>query len=368
MTNPNKPSSPTDIGRGMLPRVVWVSTGGTIAGTLVDDEASWRYQSAQRSGESLLSAMPMLLRQAQWRVEEAYAIGSQHLELKHMWLLRSVLIKQLADPNVDAILVTHGTDTMEDMLFFLYLTLPPSLMTKPLVFTGAMLPSDHVQADGPGNIQDAFNFLMLCLVHASADFLPFGLVMQGLFTPANRVKKLSTAGLDAFDGPYSVDVRGNWPNLLDFSDQEQGVDELANLGVMGQGAYFTLLPEGESVPPLFESMEVAVLYCAPGNGALRQLQDLNTRKPAAVVVAAPGHGNIPDNLIVGLRRLLNSGVHVVRASRVLDGGVVAGGECDALDSYKEHVVGRGRLFESGHLSLPQCVVAARLCALAQVLG
>ncbi len=356
----------------VLPRMVWVSTGGTIAGTLVNQDGPWRYQSAQRSGESLLSGMPALLRQAQWRVVQPYSIGSQNLELKHMLLLRATLIELLCDPHVDSILVTHGTDTMEDMLFFLHLTLPASLMVKPLLFTGAMLPSDHEKADGPANIQDAFDFSWSSLCtppqDACAFAFPFGLVMQGLYTPAPLVKKLSTAGLDAFDGPFSVSTRGNWPEQFAELEARRDVHETTSLGSLDQGSFSALLPMRTTEHPLFESMEVAVLYCSPGNGATRQLQDLNTRKPAAVVVAAPGHGNIPDDLVPGLRRLLNKGVHVVRASRVNEGGVIAGGEFDALDAFKERASGRGCLFESGGLSLAQCVVAARLVALAQVLG
>lgn len=373
MNKPSNLNNPSDRNEVLLPRMVWVSTGGTIAGTLVDQEdGQWRYESAQRSGESLLSTMPTLLRRAQWQVVEPYSIGSQNLELKQMLLLRTTLIQCLADPQVDAILVTHGTDTMEDMLFFLHLTLPAGLMVKPLLFTGAMLPSDHEQADGPRNIKDAFEFSLSCLKPpadgAPSTSTPFGLVMQGLYTAAPLVRKLSTGGLDAFDGPFSVSAQSNWhEQFAELAAQVDGIDS-TGIDSLHQGEFSALFPADATVHPLFESMEVAVLYCSPGNGAVRQLQDLNARKPAAVVVAAPGHGNIPDDLIPGLRRLLNKGVHVVRASRVNEGGVVAGGEFDALDEYREQRAGRGCFFESGGLSLAQCVVAARLVALAQVLG
>ncbi len=370
LSNLNGPDESGELG---LPRMVWVSTGGTIAGTLVEQqEGPWRYESAQRSGESLLSDMPALLRRAQWQVVEPYSIGSQNLELKHMLMLRATLIQYLADPQVDAVLVTHGTDTMEDMLYFLHLTLPASLLLKPLLFTGAMLPSDHEQADGPRNIKDSFEFLLSCLTQppygASSASPPFGLVMQGLYTPAPLVKKWSTAGLDAFDGPFSVSAQANWHEQYAELSARLAGQEASGLDALTQGLFSDLLPMHAAVHPLFESMEVAVLYCSPGNGVVRQLLDLNARKPAAVVVAAPGHGNIPDNLIPGLRRLLNQGVHVVRASRVNEGGVVAGGEFNAFDGYREKATGRGCFLESGDLSLAQCVVAARLVALAQVLG
>lgn len=359
-----------------LPRVALVATGGTIAGTLTAGSETWAYESAQRSGESLVMGIPGLLRRAQWHFEQPYSIGSQNLELAHMLQLRAALIRLLQSQYIDAILVTHGTDTMEDMLYFLYLTLPAALLTKPLVFTGAMLPSDADKADGPANLIGALDFAVQCLPAglpvgshvdqaSHADYanyaVPFGLYMQGLFTPAQCVEKQSTAGLDAFDGPYSVLPDSNW------SSNFQALNPPADVGVLGQfSKLFDLVTPSH---PLFEAMEVPVVFCTPGNGPLRQLTDLLNRKPAAVVVAAPGHGNIPETCVPVLRRLLLNGVSVVRASRVAAGGVVQGGEFNALDTFREAVnSGRSALFsESGSLSLSKCVVYERLRVLARSL-
>lgn len=347
-----------------LPRVAFVATGGTIAGTLKQagqGNDTWGYDSAQRSGESLVMAIPGLLRQAQWHFEQPYSIGSQNLELGHMLQLRAALLRQLQSPDIDGIVVTHGTDTMEDMLYFLHLTLPAHALCKPLLFTGAMLPSDHEQADGPANIRSALQFLLQCL-ETPADTMPFGLVMQGLFTPAECVEKQSTAGMDAFDGPYSVPAEADWHSNW------TALNAPDDLGLQGQ--YSLLFDSNTSHHPLFEAMEVPVVFCAPGNAALRQLNDLLSRKPAAVVVAAPGHGNIPDVCVPVLRRLLLNGVAVVRASRVGAGGVEQGGEFDALDNFREGVnkPGSGVFSESGSLSLTKCVMYERLRVLAHSLS
>lgn len=355
----NRPQTPDS-----LPRVAFVSTGGTIAGTLTQGGETWAYQSAQRSGESLLLGIPDLLRRAQWHFEQPYSIGSQNLDLAHMLQLRTALLRLLRSPDIDGIIVTHGTDTMEDMLYFLHLTLPVPSLTKPLLFTGAMLPSDHPDADGPGNISEALAFALHSILDTTSQGfdMPFGLIMQGLFTPAPCVEKQSTAGLDAFDGPYSVLADQQW-----YSNW-QALNPPEDLGVQGQ--FSGLFDFNTTAHPLFEAMEVPVVFCTPGNGPLRQLNDLLNRKPASVVLAAPGHGNIPDNCVPVLRRLLLGGVSVVRASRVAEGGVEQGGEFDALDSFREDAEQeRSALFsEAGSLSLPKCVMYERLRVLARSLS
>lgn len=349
-----------------LPRVALLATGGTIAGLLKEeceasDPAAWAYTSAQRSGESLVMSIPGLLRKAQWHFEQPFSIGSQNLELGHMLQLRAALLRQLQSPEIDGIIVTHGTDTLEDMLYFLYLTLPSDLLCKPLLFTGAMLPSDHEQADGPANIRSAMEFLLQCL-EKPVEEMPFGLVMQRLFTSAECVEKQSTAGMDAFDGPYSVPADADW------HINRAALNSPNDLGLQGQ--YSSLFDSSTSHHPLFEAMEVPVVFCAPGNAPLRQLNDLLNRKPAAVVVAAPGHGNIPDGCVPVLRRLLLNGVAVVRASRVGAGGVEQGGEFEALDHFREGVnkPGSGIFSEAGSLSLTKCIMYERLRVLAHSLS
>ena len=240
-------------------------------------------------------------------------------------------------------------------------------LLKPLLFTGAMLPSDHDAADGPANITGALDFLIDSL-ESMEQFdgrksPPFGLLMQGLFTPAQCVVKQSTAGLDAFDGPYSVLANAEWQTNW------EALSPPEDLGLQGQFA--KLFDKRASQHPLFEAMEVPVVFCSPGNGPLRQLADLLNRKPASVVVAAPGHGNIPDVCVPVLRRLLLNGVSVVRASRVAEGGVEQGGEFDALDEFREDAAQNGKtgvFSEAGSLSLAKSVVYERLRVLAHSLA
>jgi L-asparaginase len=371
----------------LLPRLAFVSTGGTIAGTVVEGADHWKYESAQRSGQSLIMGLPGLLRRAQWFFEQPYSIGSQNLELSHMLQLRALVLHLLHSPDVDGILLTHGTDTMEDMLYFLHLTLPAGSLTKPVLFTGAMLPSDYPLADGPDNLNSAVDLLCHTLSdcrlndHQACNdnagsfeanglkaVMPFGLVMQGLYTPAAAVEKRTTSGLDTFDGAFSVKADINWSVSLDQSEL------VARFGK--QGEFSSLFNVDTTSLPLFEALEVPVVFCTPGNGPVRQLNDLLGRKPASVIVAAPGHGNIPDACVPVLRRLLINGVSVVRASRVAEGGVEQGGEFDALDDFRADESNQGLkngkhagvFSEAGHLSLSKCVMRERLRVLAHSLS
>ncbi|WP_370262146.1 asparaginase domain-containing protein [Limnobacter sp.] len=348
-------------------RCALVTTGGTIAGQSHGDATQYAYTSAQLGAEQLLMGVPALLRRASWEVHTPYSIGSQNLELGHMLRLRAVLCQCLENPEVDAVLVTHGTDTLEDMLYFLYLTLPPRLMNKPVVFTAAMLPSDHPQADGPSNLLQAFELIETAVqtkLNKASCAMPFGLVMQGLYTPAHAVEKLSTASLDAFDGPHSVEIR-QWPAHVQTTVGSLEVEAGAHLP---QGFFHGLIEAHATEHPLFESLEVALVFCQPGNAALRQLKDLVVRKPAAVIVAAPGHGNVPDLLLPVLRKLLSNGVDLVRASRVPQGGVLPGGEFFEFEEYRELQAGVGQFSESEFLSLNKMAVLARLRALARSLS
>jgi L-asparaginase len=347
-----------------LHRVALVATGGTIAGMQVihDGYRHWQYESAKLSGENLLEALPALLDSAIWHFEQPYHIASQNLTLRHMLQLRAVLIRLLCSTNIDGIIVTHGTDTMEDILFFLHLTLPSDCLSKPLLFTGAMLPSDHDEADGPANISRTFDFLIKSLLQINqvdSDFsAPFGLLMNEFFTPAYSVTKHRTVGFNAFNGSHSIlpEIECVSP-AHNFNKQSE---------LKKQGKYAYLFDIHETQHSLFEAMEVPVVYCSPGNGPLRQLNDLLNHRPASIVLAAPGHGNIPNDLIPLLRRHLLNGVSVIRASRVAEGGVIQGGEFNSLNEFRENISpkGCGIFYESGNLSLNQSVIEARLRKLA----
>jgi L-asparaginase len=206
-------------------------------------------------------------------------------------------------------------------------------------------------------------------------------MMNNHFMAAPWVRKRSTRGVDAFEWP--MDAYGE--ALLSSGAKSDGME-----GSMGQ--YAACLDAQTSSPSnhpssgqddaqsgsqarrLWNTLEVHVLYCTPGLVTLKQLQSLSNRvafgdtRVVCVVVAAPGHGNIPELLVPDLQRLLAAGVNVVRASRVGEGGVRLGGEPDALEPVPGKPKLPGQVFLQGHLSLGQVVVRERLRSLAVLLA
>jgi L-asparaginase len=124
-----------------LPRVRVIATGGTIAG---------RSDGGQLTGAQLVEAVPQLAEVAQLEVEEFSRIGSSGMTPDH-WLRLSRRINELfaADPGLAGIVVTHGTDTMEETAYFLHLTVEHE---RPVVMVGSMRNASAVSADGPANL------------------------------------------------------------------------------------------------------------------------------------------------------------------------------------------------------------------------
>lgn len=348
--------NPKDTASPYWPRIHWISTGGTIAGCSNPKQKTaeaWGYQSAQLTANDLLENIPDVQCMANWSFEQPYSIGSQHLTPTHMVQLRQSLLDALKDPSVEAVLVTHGTDTLEDMLFFMYLTLPAERLNKPVVFTASMLPSDHPQADGPTNLRAAIQWALDCIkLQKEQGPIPpnalLGLVTQGCYTFAPWVRKRSTTGFGAFSSPHALPLPLAQVVLADLALPEHCPN-------LGQFSGFD--------PHAFVQAVVPVVYCTPNTSGLQQLENLHLLAekglrslPTAIVIAAPGHGNIPDAYVPVLKKSLNAGMRVVRSSRVAEGGVQTGGEFNVLDSFKSS----GLFSEAGGLSLAQSVVLLAL--------
>lgn len=327
-------------------RLHWVATGGTIAGLSVQangDGASgpWAYAAAQVPVEQLLQGMPDVLSAADWSAEQVYSIGSQDLTPSHMIKLRNSVVQALANPEVQGIIVSHGTDTAEDTLWFLHQTLSPAQLRVPVVCVAAMYPMDHPLSDGQTNALAAVNHIQRLgqSKHPASnnDCSRLGLCVHGQFIPAPLVHKRSTLGGEAFlCKGYSAD------------DQQALLKDLLLAHPGGTFAHFN--------QTRFLRANVAVLYCTPNAGLAAQLSALLSSPVQSLIVAAPGHGNIPEACIELLSSALNKGVRVVRASRAEEGGVGTGGEFDLFESYKA----KGLYSEAGDLTLPKLVIQEML--------
>src|SRR5262245_61987111 len=143
--------APAQPGGKRLPAVKIIATGGTIAGHAARPSDA-AYTSGQLGVDALLKAVPTLSRLARVSSEQISNVGSQDMS-DAIWLKLAKRINELAaSPDLDGIVITDGTDTMEETAYFLNLVVKTH---KPVVLTGSMRPSTSFSADGPLNIYNA---------------------------------------------------------------------------------------------------------------------------------------------------------------------------------------------------------------------
>jgi len=175
------------------PAIRILATGGTIAGAQANAQ-SYGYKSGSFKVEDLINAVPQLKELADLSGEQVANIGSQDMN-DAVWLKLAQRVNQvLASPDVDGVVITHGTDTMEETAFFLDLTVKSD---KPVVLVGSMRPATAVSADGPANLYSAV------AVAASPGAKGRGVlvVLNDEVHAARNVTKTDTTSVETFKSP-----------------------------------------------------------------------------------------------------------------------------------------------------------------------
>ena len=274
------------------PAVMIIATGGTIAGEAASS-AQAGYTSGQVGVETLIKAVPTLSKLARVSGDQISNVGSQDMS-DAIWLKLAKRINQLAaSPDVDGIVITHGTDTMEETAYFLNLVVKTK---KPVVLTGSMRPSTALSADGPLNIYNA--------VGVAADPQAAGrgvlLSINDQIHSAHDFTKTHTTATDTFMSPYrgligatayGVNQYYRTPFRKDTVDTPFKVDNVDSLPRVD------ILYIYEDMPG--DPVDAAVKAGAKG-----------------IVTAGVGNGNMPKAVMDALSRAVGAGVVVVRASRV----------------------------------------------------
>lgn len=244
------------------------------------------------SGGDLLAATPGLAEVADVELEEWGAFPGPHMSTERMWALRGRIAEHLARAEVEGVVVTHGTDTLEESA---YLAARSIASDKPVVFTGAMRTASDLGWDGPANLADAVR------VAATSRARGFGalVVMGGRIFAGLDVTKVHTHLPDAFESP--------------------GVGPV---GVVDDGAvvFRRTIP---AVPPVITPATLAtpVDIVLAWAGADARLLDASRESARGVVVAALGRGNVPPPMVDGIARWIEQGKPVVITSRVPRGRV-----------------------------------------------
>jgi L-asparaginase len=176
-----------------LPNVIILATGGTIAGAGASSTGS-AYTSGQVKIDTMINSVPNIRKLANLKGEQLSNVGSQDMSVK-IWLDLAKRINQLlATPDVDGIVITHGTDTQEETAYFLNLVVKSD---KPVVLTGSMRPSTALSADGPLNLYNAV------AVAANPASKGYGVmvVMNDEIHSAHDVKKMISTPVHTFQSP-----------------------------------------------------------------------------------------------------------------------------------------------------------------------
>lgn len=294
-----------------LPNIHILATGGTIAGTGASATGT-NYTAGQMAINDLLAAVPEIKDIANVTGEQIVKIGSQDMT-DEVWLkLAHYLNTLLSQKNVDGVVITHGTDTMEETAFFLNLTVKSD---KPVILVGAMRPATSLSADGPLNLYNA-------VVTAGAPESKgkgVMIVMNGSILGAHSAVKMNTTSVQTFQAPNSGAL-GYVNNGKVFYNQ---VTEKIHTA---QSAF--------DVTGLNSLPKVGIIY-SYSNVEPEALNALVTSGYKGVIHAGVGNGNIHKNIFNQLAAASETGILVVRSSRVPTGPTTLDAE---IDDNKYHFV------------------------------
>ncbi|MDO5102828.1 MAG: asparaginase [Lautropia sp.] len=293
----------------MPTRLLIIGTGGTIAGVAAQPSQTVGYQAGALPISALLEAIPGLSSLAQIETEQPFSVASEQMSSQHWLLLAERLREHLNAPQPpNAIVITHGTDTLEETAFFLSLVLPSH---APILLTGAMRPATALNADGPGNVYNACRFALAA--HAAGIggvFVSFG---ERVFR-ADQVMKVHANEAEAFAPRFGAPVA--WLA----SGQPQWAEN-------GHASPLTV--------PSFEA--VAQL---PPVALLEQHVDADANLVSwcvaqgcrGIVLAGTGIGTMPVATREALSRARRAGCLIVRSTRLPAGHVGRNTEAQASDS------------------------------------
>jgi L-asparaginase len=286
------------------PRVFIAATGGTIAGAQANVEQHG-YTAGTLGVEALIVAVPQLKDIATVTGEQVMNIPSQDMN-DAAWLKLAKRLQELEQSStVDGIVVTHGTDTMEETSLFVALTVSTP---KPIVFTGAMRPATAIGADGPMNLYDAVAVAGSKLAKDCGAVVVFNDQIHS----ARYVYKTNSTRPDAFT---SVD-RG-----------PVGAVDTGHPVIFNQCAGSAYREPMVPITTIAALPKVEILYAYAGMG--RDLIDHAVQSGAkGLVVAGVGDGNVTQEALAGLHDAAAKGVVVVRSTRVVSGFTMRDAEVD----------------------------------------
>lgn len=269
-------------------RIVVLTTGGTIAG-VGESGKDTGYVSGQVPGRDLVASVPELAEYAEVSVEEACNINSDDIT-DRIWIALANRVKELQeDESVDGIVITHGTDTMDETAYFLSLAVK---CEKPVIFTGSMKPSTAKNPDGPANLLGAVRVAAGFAVDDDPPENSVWVYFAGSLFDARNVQKCSASALDAM----GVDAAGdgsdlNAPREKNFFDVSK-LESLPRVNVV----YFSV----DANPKVLEyaaCVSDGLVIAGAGSGEFSKAwaEKLEAIDIPVVIASRTNHGNVTLN-------------------------------------------------------------------------
>ena len=313
-----------DTGYSMLPRVLFIFTGGTISMKI--DPATGGAVPAL-SGREILSFDPTLAELAEIEVIDFGRLPGPHWTPAKMWELSELTRAQLQRPDLAGIVITHGTDTLEETAYFVDLR---HVSEKPVAFVGALRNTSELSIDGPANLRAALRTVIELDARKQGVFV----VLNGLIHAASAATKSDTQALETFISPVFGPL-----GMVD-TDRVLFARSLAR--------------RAQIDAPQFEpQVDLLVTYA----GFDGRFIDASLEGGAqGLVLEGTGRGNVPPAALPALDRFLDAGFPIVLSTRCRQGRV--------LDTYAYEGSGhdlrqRGVLF-AGALTGPKARVQLML--------
>ena len=276
------------------PRLALIGTGGTIAGAASAASVSTDYQPASLSLAAVVDTVPELRARYDIEVTQPMQLASYDVRPEHWLDLHAVVMHAVNNPDVVGIVVTHGTDTLEETATFLHLSVDSD---KPIVVVGAMRPATAYSADGPANLLDA------CSVAACPGARGRGtlVVMNGRIHSGLWVGKRHVSSVEAFDSPLAG-----------------AVGEVADQSVQWFRAAARAPTVAWQTPTAWPRVDIAVAYAGVDETAMRAFVAAGAQ---GIVHAGLGNANTPTAYRAFIQSLPAQGVLVARCARFITGSV-----------------------------------------------
>ena len=291
------------------PRIAIVATGGTIASAAADKTQLADYKVSAQVGD-LVAAVPGLEEVAEFEFEQICNVESHEINDEILFKLARSVQGFCDRDDIDGVVITHGTDTLEETAYFLHLTIDTD---KPIVLVGAMRPASALSADGPLNLYHG----VVVASNQEAKGKGVMVVMNDRIASARHVTKGHANGVDAFtptEFGYLGLVFGRW---VQFHSQLT-LPHTSN-------SVFKRAFEHGSLP------SVDVIYDHQGAGT-HQFSASIAQNAQGIVLAATGQGSLSPQGSQGSEMAKQAGLVVVRSSRVWQGVVRASNKDNRFDT------------------------------------